>query len=234
MTLELSNRLYGITKFVSKNSSVADIGTDHGYIPVYLIINGISKKVIATDISPASLEKTIDYVKKLNLNDKIIPRLGDGLDIIKPYEVDTVIIAGMGGVLISKILENNKEICNTIENFILQPMVASKELRSYLINNGYRIVDEGLEKEASRFYEIILAKKGTENINKDIYFEIGEKLIENNHPLLREFIKYKINVTESIIDGLRATKSCDAKKRLSELEILLEQYKEVEDRIEGK
>lgn len=232
--MELSNRLLGITKFVPMNSIVADIGTDHGYIPAYLITNNISKKVIATDISQASLEKTIDYVNVLNLNVKIIPRLGDGLDIVKPYEVDTVIIAGMGGVLISKILDDNKEICDTIENFILQPMVASKELRVYLINNGYMIVDESLEKEASRFYEIIFAKKGKGEINKNIYYEIGERLIENNHPLLREFIIYKIDVIESIINKLQAEQSYDAKIRLSELEKKLEEYKEMNGQIDGK
>lgn len=233
ISMNLSNRLLEIAKFVSKDSIVADIGTDHGYIPVYLIQKNISKKVIASDISPGSLDKTIEYINQLHLNDRIFPRLGDGLEIVKPYEVDTVIIAGMGGVLISKILDDNKEICDTIEYFILQPMVASKELRKYLVSNGFMIVDESLAKEGRRFYEIILAKNGNDTIKKDIYYEIGPKLIENNHPLLKEFIKHKIDEIESIITKLGTEKTDNIRTRYKELIKNLEDYKEVENKIES-
>ena len=92
--MRLSERLKAIANFVPSNSIVADIGTDHGYIPVYLIENKISKKVIGTDISKGSLDKIIEYVKQMGFEDKIDTRLGDGLEVIKPYEIDTVIIAG--------------------------------------------------------------------------------------------------------------------------------------------
>ncbi len=231
--MELSNRLLEIIKFVPKNSSVADIGTDHGYIPVYLIQNHISKKVIASDISPGSLDKTIEYVNHLNLNDKITPKLGNGLDVLKPNEVDTVIIAGMGGILISKILESNKEITETIENFIFQPMVASKELRQYLVNNGYSIVDESIAKEGRKFYEIIFAKRGRSSIQKDVYYEIGQKLVENNHPLLKEFIEHKKSEIKEIISKLGNNDSNNTKSRYTELKQTLERYKEVESEIES-
>ncbi|MDR7870160.1 MAG: class I SAM-dependent methyltransferase [Tissierellaceae bacterium] len=232
--MDLSNRLLEITKFVPKDSSVADIGTDHGYIPVYLIQNNISKNVIASDISSPSLDKTIEYVNQLDLNEKISPRLGDGLNVVKPNEVDTVIIAGMGGVLISKILEENKDTCNTIETFILQPMVASKELREYLIHNGYMIVDESLAKEGKRFYEIIVAKKGKGTIQKDIYYEIGHKLIEKNHPLLREFIYNKKKSVMDIIAKLITDETVKTKTRYKELTEILEEYREVEREVESK
>lgn len=232
--MELSNRLLEIVKFVTKDSIVADIGTDHGYIPVYLIQNNISKEVIASDISSGSLNKTIEYVNYLDLNDKIDTRLGNGLDVLKSNEVDTLIIAGMGGILISKILENNKEVSSTIDNFIFQPMVASKELRQYLVDNGYIIVDEALAKEAKKFYEIIYAKRGQSKIEKDIYFEIGQKLVENNHPLLKEFIQYKKNEIKEIKYKLGENDSNNIKTRHQELEDILEEYKEVEKEIEGK
>ena len=232
--MDLSNRLLEITKFVPFNSIVADIGTDHGYIPIYLIINNISKKVIASDLSPGSLQKTIEYVNKFNLNDRISPRLGDGLDIIKPYEVDTVIIAGMGGLLISEILEKNKDITNTITKFILQPMVASKELRSYLLANGYMIEEESLAKEGKRFYEIIVARKGESDNQKDIYYEIGYKLIEKNHPLLGEFIEHKKKAVRDVMAKLTSEKNPNIDKRYSELSKILKAYEEVESLIEGK
>lgn len=231
--MELSNRLLEITKFVARDSTVADIGTDHGYIPIYLVENNISKKVIASDISPASLDKTIDYVNQLGLNNRIITRLGDGLDVIKANEVDTVIMAGMGGVLISEILEKNKDLCNTIERFIFQPMVASKELRKYLVDNGYMIIDESLAKEGRRFYEIIVVKKGQSTIEKDIYYEIGEKLIEKNHPLLREFLQDKKKTVYDIIEKLGNDKRPSIDIRHKELNKILQAYKEVEDEIES-
>ncbi len=232
--MDLSKRLLEIISFVGENSKVvADIGTDHGYIPVYIIQNNLSQKVIATDISPASLNKTITYVNSLYLNDKIDTRFGDGLDVIKPNEVDTVIIAGMGGVLISKILDNNKEVCNTVENFILQPMVASRELRQYLVENGYEIVDESLAKEGRRFYEIIQAKRGKGNIHKDLHYDISHKLIEKDHPLIREFIGFKINEIEEILSKLGLDDTDKTVERRKELTKKLEEYMEVAKQIES-
>lgn len=232
--MELSNRLLEVTKFVPLDSNVLDVGTDHGYVPVYLVKNNISKKVIASDISYGSLEKTINYVNFLDLNDRIFPRLGDGLDIIKPYEIDTVIIAGMGGILISDILDNNKEVCNTIENFIFQPMGASKELRKYLLENDYTIIDESLAKEGKRFYEIILAKKGKGHISKEIYLEISHKLIEKNHPLLKEFIINKKNEVEEIIKKLGDLNNDKVRLRYEDLKNILQAYEEVEKEIESQ
>ena len=158
--MKLSNRLMTIAKLVPNNSIVADIGTDHGFVPAYLIENRISKKVIGTDISKGSLDKIIEYVKELGFEDRIDTRLGDGLEVIKPYEVDTLIVAGMGGLLIKEILEKNKAVSDSIINFILQPMVAGKELREYLISNNFEILKEKLIKEDNKYYEIIYAKKG--------------------------------------------------------------------------
>lgn len=231
--MELSNRLLEIVRFVPKDSTVADIGTDHGYIPVYLIKNNISNKVIASDISRCSLDKTIEYVNHLDLNERILPRLGDGLNVLNPSEVDTVIIAGMGGILISKILENNKEISNTIDNFILQPMVASKELRRYLITNGYIIIDEGLAKEGRRFYEIIYARRGRNRVLKDINYEIGQQLIKKNHPLLNEFIEYKKSELVEIISKLGEKDTNKIKLRYQELTKTLEAYEEVENELKS-
>ncbi|NMA85718.1 MAG: SAM-dependent methyltransferase, partial [Tissierellia bacterium] len=156
--MNLSNRLKKIADFVPNNSIVADIGCDHGYIPIYLIKNNISKKVIAVDISENSIEKTIENVKNNNLEEDIEIRIGDGLDKILPFEIDTVIIAGMGGLLIRDILDKDKVKTNTISNFILQPNIASKELREYLYENNFEIIDEELVKEGDKFYEIIYAK----------------------------------------------------------------------------
>ena len=225
--MRLTPRLQVIADYVKKNSVVADIGTDHGYIPVYLIKNSICDKVIATDINKGPLENAKSYIKKHGLDDSIDTRLGDGLRPVEPNEADTLIIAGMGGLLIMEILEESKNVTESIQNFILQPMVASDELRRYLYNNGYRIVDEKLAKESDKLYEIIYAKHGKENFEKEIYFEIGKRLIENKDKNLPEFIRRKIEKLEKILNNLEDKDSTKGKRRYEELKNKYDDLKEV-------
>lgn len=231
--MKLSKRLEAIVSFVNKNSIVADIGTDHGYIPAYLVKNNISKFVIGTDISPGSLEKIIDFIAINKLEGKVQARLGDGLKVIKPFEVDTVIIAGMGGLLIQDILEKNKEVANSISNFIFQPMIASDELRRYLLNNNYKIIDEELVREDNKFYEIIYAKIGLGHIDKEINYEINNILIEKKHRLLQPFINEKIKKTNFILEELKDKESEKSKIRYNELLHKIKEYKEVLEEIES-
>ncbi len=231
--MKLSNRLQKIADFVPENSIVGDIGCDHGYIPIYLIENNISKKVIAVDISENSLEKTIEFVKTNNYEKDIDIRLGDGLDKILPFEIDTVVIGGMGGLLIRDILDKDRKKTNTITHFILQPNIAVNELRKYLYENNFEIIDEALVKEENKFYEIIYAKKGKAYIEKEIYYEIGQKLIENQDSLLNEFIEFKIKIIKEILEELKNIETEKALNRKKELERELLQLKEVLKEIEG-
>ena len=231
--MKLSERLMAIANFVPKNSIVADIGTDHGYIPAYLIENKISKKVIGTDISKGSLDKIIEYIKELRFEDKIDTRLGDGLEVIKPYEVDTVIIAGMGGLLIIDILENHRKVSDSIIDFILQPMVAQKEVREYLIENNFEIIGEELVKEENKYYEIIHARKGKSLIEKEVYYEISPILIRNKHPLLKEFVDNKIATANKILTEIEGLQTEKSKERHLELTNAVKEYREVLGEIES-
>ncbi|TFZ40069.1 SAM-dependent methyltransferase [Soehngenia longivitae] len=227
--MRLSKRLQSIVSLVPDNSIVADIGTDHGYVPFKLIESGKSKRIIATDISNESLNKTISYIKQdLLIDGKIVTRVGNGLVPIKPFEVDTVIIAGMGGILISDILKEDIKKTDSFVNFILQPMVASTELRVFLNKNGFEIIDEDLVAEDGFIYEVIYAKRGLELIADEIYFEIGRKLIQKRHPLLNEFISKKIEEALFIISELdKHLYSPKAQEKRQDLEKKIAKYKEV-------
>lgn len=231
--MKLSDRLQKIADFVPRNTIVGDIGTDHGYIPIYLRENGISKIVIATDISQSSLNKIIESVNEVDHLDHIDIRLGDGLEPIKPFEIDTVVMAGMGGLLICDILDKDKEKRDSITHFILQPNVASKELRKYLYDNNFEIIDEVLAKEEDRFYEIIYAKKGKAYVTEDIYYEIGEKLIINRDPLLEEFIKNRIGTIEQILRELEGKNTDKAQERYQQLSKKVMELEEVLEQIES-
>lgn len=231
--MNLSDRLQVIADYVPKNTIVGDIGTDHGYIPIYLIQNNISKKVIAADISKNSLDKAVENVKEYKYEDRIETRLGNGLEIIKEYEIDTVIIAGMGGILIKDIMDKNWIKRDSISNFILQPNIATNELRKYLIENSFEIVDEKLVKDGKKFYEVLYVKKGLAYVEENPFYEIGNKLIENKDPLLKNFIEYKMTLNNKIIKELEKEDSKNSRERY---EILTEEnrrYKEVLNKIES-
>ncbi|SCG83595.1 hypothetical protein DW1_2028 [Proteiniborus sp. DW1] len=225
--MKLSPRLQAIADYVPKEAVVADIGTDHGYIPVYLVSNKIASRIIATDINIGPLENAKSYIDKKNYGEFIETRLGNGLKCLLPNEVDTIIIAGMGGHLIAEILDNSKEITETAKRFILQPMVASAELRRYLYNNDYTIIDEKLAKEGSKLYEVMEVIHGKEKIDKDIYYEIGIKLFENKDKHLREFIESKIKKIEKVLINLSDTETAEGKLRYEYLKSKLINYKEV-------
>ena len=225
--MKLSKRLQAIADLVPIGASVADIGTDHGYIPVYLIESGKSKHVIGSDISKGSLDKIIQYVDELNFKEKITCRLGNGLEVLELGEVDTVIIAGMGGILIKEILEKNQEITQSITNFILQPMIAAKELREYLYKNKFEIIDEDLVKEDNIYYELIYAVHSDDELKGEDFYEISPLLMEKDHPLLKEYVDHKINIAESIKSGLEDKKSEKSQLRYTQLTELVNSYREV-------
>lgn len=229
--MRLSPRLQAIADYVPKGSVVADIGTDHGYIPVYLVSNKISSKIIATDINIGPLRNASSYINKKNYRENIETRLGNGLNCLLPNEVDTIVIAGMGGFLIAEILENSTEITKTTKYFILQPMVASEELRRFLYNKKFKIIDEKLAKEGNKLYEVMLVAHGEDKVEKDIYFEIGKKLIENKDKYLEEFINNKIEKTRKVLSTLRNSETKEVKLRYEYLKNKYNDYKGVLEEI---
>lgn len=221
--MKLTDRLLKIASLVTKGKKIADIGTDHGYIPVHLLNEGYIDFAILADVNKGPLENARKEVRHNNLSDKVDLRLGSGIEVLKKGEVDEVIIAGMGGILISELLEANIEVAQSTEKFILQPMQAQKELRKYLLNNGYEILDEVLVREDFRIYEIIVAKytgKNT-NVEDEIFYEVGNKLIENKDELLNEFIDKRIHAYTSILNKLegKSGKGIDEKIEESRINI---------------
>ncbi|SCX91766.1 tRNA (adenine(22)-N(1))-methyltransferase [Alkaliphilus peptidifermentans] len=210
MQVKLTPRLNKITQLVSEGSIVADIGTDHGYIPTYLIANNICSRVIASDVNEKPLKSAINNIKSYGFENQIETRLGNGLEVLKPHEVDTVIIAGMGGLLISELLNNSKEIIDTVDFFILQPMQAQEELRRYLVENKFTIVEDVLVKEDHRIYEIIKAKKGNQLVDDELKYEIGFHIEKNQLNLAEEFLEGKLKALREIILQVEAQKSAAA------------------------
>lgn len=228
-----SLRLKLIANLVDKNSIVADIGTDHGIVPIYLSKEEISKKIIAADISEKSLNKLYE---KLELNpqiDNIDLRVGNGLNVLKPFEVDTIIISGMGGNLIEDIIADSMEIAKSANSMILGANNAVEQLRHFLHENGLKIVDEVDLYENEKYYQILKVKTGLEIYNNDIDYEFGKILIEKKSENLLKFINEEINSMENIVSHLNNIESDSSKKRLEELDNKLKLYEKVRGLIEA-
>jgi len=154
--MELSPRLKKITELAGKCDVVADIGTDHALVPVFLVENGLCQKAYACDVASEPLKRAGEYVASKGLSDKIKLILTDGLENVPP-DTDKIIIAGMGGELIASIIAEDKLHKNA--EYILQPMSMAKELRKYLYDNGFEIIDEVIvsEHNGEKLYCIINA-----------------------------------------------------------------------------
>lgn len=219
----LSERLRHIVDMLPNSDCIADIGTDHGYILVHCINKGLCKRGIATDINKGPLEIAIKNFKKYRVLDKIQTRIGDGLEPLQKGEADTILIAGMGGNLIVKILEGGKEIVRSTNILVLQPMQYPEILRKYLNENDFRIIDEDIVKEDEKFYHILKVSNGSEPpYEKEVFYYTGKILIQKKHPVLREFINYKIKNLEEILRSVPKDN-----KRYNELNQLLLEFKEV-------
>lgn len=219
--MELSKRLKRIAEHVDKCESVADIGTDHGYIPIYLVKEGICKKAIASDINKGPIEKAKVNVAFEGVSNKVKCLLGPGLNPLKVGEVNGVILAGMGGNLTRDILLADMEKVKRYDFIILQPAQNPEVLREFLYKNDYEIIDEDLIKDEGRFYELFKVKYN-ENSEKlvfedGLYYEVSPLLREKNHPLFKEFIEEKINRCETILSFIKEDTEA-AKKRKSDLE----------------
>lgn len=203
--IKLTDRLQKITDFIDKGESVADIGTDHGFLPISLWESGKSPYVILSDVNAGPLEKARYNIVKYYPGEDFDLRIGDGINTLKPAEVDAVVIAGMGGLLISEILGADPELTRSFKKFILQPRNAQDKLRGWLLGNGFRIDNEALVREGKYLCEIILAVPSDQRAETSgIDLEISPLLFEKKDPLLVEFIENKIRIEKKILEAIRA------------------------------
>lgn len=224
--IELSNRLKTISNLINNVKSIVDVGTDHGYIPIYLVGNSILDYAVASDINKGPVEKAKNNVKDFNLGNKISCRLGGGLTTVKPREVDAAIIAGMGGNLIRDIIEESKGVFKTLDYAVLQPVQNPEVLREYIYKSGYTILDEIIVKDEEKYYEIIKVKYDNNKREVEpIYYEISEILLNKKEPLFKEYIEFKLNKYIRVYENLNEETEL-SRKRKEELRRIIQKLKE--------
>ncbi len=217
--MELSKRLHAVAGLVTEGASVADIGTDHGYIPIYLIQERIASKVIALDVKKGPLERARMHIVGHGLKGQIETRLSDGLREVTPGEVDTMIAAGMGGGLVIHILEDSPETVKEISSLILQPQSEIDKVRRYLNEHGYRIVEERMVEESGKFYPMMRVVHGSGEPYEEYEYLYGKRLLEEKDPVLRTYLLREQGIRESILEQLRRHKnSPTAREREKEMQ----------------
>lgn len=187
---KLSKRLLAVAGLVSKGNCVADIGTDHGYVPIYLVEQNIVKTAIAMDINEGPLLRARENIRQHGLDDYITARRSDGVLALKPKEADSVVIAGMGGGLVMKILTEGKEILSSVSELILQPQSEIEKVRHFLMEEGYRITAEDMVFEDGKYYPMMRVVHGTDRKDEpEIYFLYGKELLFQNHAVLADYLE---------------------------------------------
>ncbi|SEF73897.1 tRNA (adenine22-N1)-methyltransferase [Caloramator fervidus] len=223
--MTLSERLNHIVDLIPPCECLADIGTDHGYVLIHCISKGICNKGIATDVKKGPIDIAIKNLKKYRVINKVDTRIGNGLLPLKEGEADVIVIAGMGGNLIANILKEGRHIANTAKYLILQPMQNPELLRKFLVNNNFKIVDEDIVKDDNKFYHIIKVINGKEEAyGKEVLYYVGKILLEKRHPLVKEYVDYKIKGLEEILKSVPKDSL-----RFNELAYLLNEFKEVRE-----
>lgn len=219
--IKLSDRLQRIADFIDAGESAADIGTDHGFLPIALWETGKSPKVVLCDINAGPLEKAKMNIEKHVPDQDFDLRIGNGIKTLEPAEVDVIVIAGMGGLLIAEILGEDLPKSKTYKKLILQPRNAPEKMRAWLLTNGFAIKDEMLVREGKYICEIIVAEpcnfidlKESEELD----LEISPILFQRKDPLLVEFIENKIRIEKKIFEAIQTGANKDKPEILKKSE----------------
>lgn len=225
--IHISDRLHAVAAMVSSGGILADIGTDHAYVPIYLVQRGKIKRAIAMDVNKGPLQRADENIAMCELEGQIETRLSDGVAALSEGEADTILVAGMGGELILRILVEGRTVFQNAKEIILQPQSDIQKVRQYIRTNGYVIRDEDMIYEDGKYYPMMRVVPSSEEcgVNKlgemeqiacDIY---GPYLLKNGNPILRKYLVKQHKSLEKILLNLKKQTQTEAiTKRIEEVE----------------
>lgn len=223
----LTPRLMQIADNIKPCHTVADIGTDHAYLPVYLCMKQKAEYAIASDICKGPLSRAEATVRKYHMEEKVTTRLGNGAETLAPKEADCIVIAGMGGLMIAEILKDRPDVFGQAKQILLQPMSSVPELRSLLFESGYTVLSETLAKEGQKLYHIFsVIQKPEEEHPTPLDFFFGKNLWKDRPAHFEEYVRKQKRKLTRMADGLKKSESADAALRLAEIQALLTILKE--------
>ncbi|MDS9471044.1 tRNA (adenine(22)-N(1))-methyltransferase TrmK [Sporosarcina pasteurii] len=205
--IQLSERLQVVASYVEQDAILADIGSDHAYLPTYLVQKGVIKKAVAGEVVKGPYESALKNVQREDVSDAVTVRLANGLFAIQEQDgVDTVSIAGMGGPLIAKILDEGNSHLTSVKRIITQPNIHAKAIREWAVNNDWVIIDERILKEDGKIYEVVVLEKGKASYSEADLL-LGPILsIEKNHVFNEKWL-HEIDQWNHIVHSLGEAKN---------------------------
>ena len=227
--VRLDARLEAVASLAGTCVSVADIGTDHAYLPLALVKRGMVERAIASDRKPGPCEAARRSVDIAGEGHRVEIRLGDGIRVLAPGEVETICIAGMGGAQIARILAAAPRVLAQASRLVLQPMNRAERLREWVYSTGWHIDEEALAEEGGHIYEAFSACKGEQPMPSPLLLKVGPLLWEKKPPLLSRHIEKLLSATQRRAAGLAQSprKRCrsehlEALYEILQLEAMLE------------
>ncbi len=203
----LSPRLKAIADLIPSCHCMADIGTDHGYLPVWLCLENRIDAAIASDINQGPLDRAAETVRRYGMTDRISLRLGGGAETLSPEEANTIVIAGMGGLLIGDILDASPMVFRSADRILLQPMSSIPELRERLFHMGYTILEEILVPEEEKLYHILAVEKKPETEPfSSLDFLLGRRLCQSKPPHFDRYLAMQKERFSRKLAGLKQGK----------------------------
>lgn len=230
--MRLSKRLALVASFVKEGSSLADIGTDHGYIPIALTEAGTVTKAIAMDVRQGPLDRAKEHIREHRLGDRIETRLSDGAEQLQAGEVNTVVIAGMGGELVIHIMEGGRHLWESVDHWILSPQSEFYKVRRFLGDQGFTITREAMVEEDGKYYTVMEVSRGRMEEMSQAEYLYGKYLIRDKNQVLREFLTREQVKLLKIREQLEIQGTESARARLSELLEELDWNREAQDEMQ--
>ncbi|TMU86031.1 tRNA (adenine-N(1))-methyltransferase [Bacillus sp. BHET2] len=229
---QLSKRLETVVSYIPENSKIADIGSDHAYLPCYAVNKGIASFAVAGEVVKGPYLSAKKQVEDAQLTKKVEVRLGNGLEVLAPGEVDCITIAGMGGALIASILEAGKDKLSNGPRLILQPNVSASSIRTWLMDNEWSLIGEDILEEDDKLYEIVIAEKGDPRANYSNEMEkellLGPFLMNDQSEAFKKKWNQELHQWKKIINNMERAEKTDALvKRKRELIQKIQMVEEV-------
>lgn len=225
---KLSKRLETVASYVPKNTIMADIGSDHAYLPCYLVLNNTAKGAVAGEVVKGPYESACREVQHEGLQDQIQVRLADGLQAIESEDhVEVITIAGMGGPLIASILEKDVDRLAGVKRLILQPNIHAIAIREWAAKRNWKIIDESILKEDDKIYEVLVLEPGLEILSTEALL-LGPVLMQQQNNVFKEKWNHEMDQWHNVLKALeKAEQSVEIMEKKKELQHRLNIVKEM-------
>lgn len=221
--MELSKRLQAVADLVTPGYKIADVGTDHAYIPIYLVEKKIVPMAVAMDINKGPLERATEHIREYKLENQIQTRLSNGIQHLHKEEVDVVILAGMGGNLMVNILSDDMEKTESLKECILQPQSEIAKVRAFLLEKGFSFIQENMVLDDGKYYPMMKVvppradKKQMPVVWSEVELQYGKLLLEQKNPILKQFLERESDIKGDILSKLDQVQGAHILARKAEL-----------------